>query len=67
MILFLKIQQYTWDPFGIIKNLQMVLQDFLGSCRESYRILQDPIGSWEDPVGSWEDPVGSWEDPGRIL
>ena len=64
MILFLKILQYTWDPFRIIKNLQMqytwdpfrIIKKSsngpTGFFRILQRILQDPIRSWEDPIGS---------------
>ena len=57
----------------------MVLQDFLGSHRESYRILpaQDPETFCMILPGSYQDPVvgparilsGSWWDflPGPIL
>ena len=45
----LKIMQYTEYVY---ENLQIILQDFLGSCRESYRIpkcircVQDNLLSW---------------------
>ena len=45
----------------------MVLQDFLGSCRESYRILQDPIGSCLGSYKILQDPGQDPETFCRIL
>ena len=68
MILFLKILQYTWDPFRfIIKKSSDGPTRFLGSYRESYRILQDPLGSWEDHAGSYRILPGTYRILDMIL
>ena len=65
MILFLKILQYTWDSFRIIKKSSNGPTGFF---RILQRILYDPTESWEDPRQDpktfLQDPTGSY---GRIL